>query len=200
MSVPTPTRLTVATTLLSSIDLSRLLSTGPSPTESPSCPSRQTPNPDTDTHISAPPPPPPPLTLSLHSLHPLPTAQNASILYATPHDVTGRLYPFCTALRAVFEEAGFIVSEKREMLLHCTIVNTVYARDGSRRGRGGGRGGRNRRDRGRGKFDAREVVGKYEGFEWMQDCRVERVGICEMGAREVGGEVRYVEVAGREMP
>lgn len=114
--------------------------------------------------------------------------------------MTGRLYPFCTALRSLFEEAGFILAEKRELLLHCTIVNTVYARDGSSRGRGRGRGGKNRRDRGQGKFDAREVVEKYDGFEWMRDCRVERVGICEMGAREVEGEVRYVEVAGREMP
>lgn len=201
MAVPTPTRLAAATTLLSSIDLSRLLGTATSPTRSPSRHAPQTPNPDpntdtdtdTEPHISA----PSPLTLSLHSLHPLPTAQNASILYATPHDVTGRLYPFCTALRSVFEEAGFILAEKRELLLHCTIVNTVYARDGS--GRWRGRGGK-RRDRGQGKFDARELVGKYEGFEWMQDCRVERVGICEMGATEVGGEVRYVEVVGREMP
>ena len=89
-----------------------------------------------------------------------------------------------------------MVDEKRELLLHCTIVNMVYARDSGRKGRGGklGRWGRKR------KFDAREVVEKYEGFKWMPDCRVERVGICEMGAREVAGEVRYVEVAGREMP
>ncbi len=50
-------------------------------------------------------------------------------------------------------------------------------------------------------FDAREVVERYEGFEWMRECRVERVGICEMGAKEVEGRGKvYVEVAGRDMP
>lgn len=86
-------------------------------------------------------------------------------------------------------------------MLHCTVVNTVYARVGNGLGSGRrGGGGRERREKGQGKFDAREVVAKYDGFEWMRDCRVERVGLCEMGARVVGGEVRYVEVRGREMP
>jgi len=116
-------------------------------------------------------------------------------------------------LRTLFTDAGYILPDDgRGLLLHATIVNTIYARQGRRsagggrsgRGRGRGKDGRGRGKDGKVRFDARGVVGRYEGFEWMRDVRVERIAICEMGPREVEGRegegVRYVEVVGREMP
>ncbi|KAJ5093247.1 hypothetical protein N7456_009108 [Penicillium angulare] len=52
-----------------------------------------------------------PMTASLESLHALPNAKAATVLYAAPVDPTDRLYPFCLALRGKFLEAGFIVGE-----------------------------------------------------------------------------------------
>ena len=51
------------------------------------------------------------------------------------------------------------------------------------------------------KFDARELIDRYAGFEWARDVEIERVAICEMGAKkttdekgEVVGE-EYTEIA-----
>ncbi|OQD81197.1 hypothetical protein PENANT_c029G02729 [Penicillium antarcticum] len=52
-----------------------------------------------------------PMMVSLESLHALPNAKSASILHASPVDLTGRLYPFCVMLRDKFIEAGFIQNE-----------------------------------------------------------------------------------------
>ncbi|KAL8993757.1 MAG: hypothetical protein Q9169_006103 [Polycauliona sp. 2 TL-2023] len=56
------------------------------------------------------------------------------------------------------------------------------------------------------KFDARELVERYEGFEWAKGVRIERVAICEMGAKKIKdekGEVigeEYTEVASVALP
>ncbi|OJD20853.1 hypothetical protein ACJ73_07811 [Blastomyces percursus] len=54
---------------------------------------------------------PQPLSINLVSLHALPRAKAATILYAKPVDSTSRLYPFCVSLREKFVEAGFIQQE-----------------------------------------------------------------------------------------
>ncbi|KAL9608243.1 MAG: hypothetical protein Q9167_006912 [Letrouitia subvulpina] len=40
------------------------------------------------------------------------------------------------------------------------------------------------------KFDARELIKRYEDFEWVKEARVEKVAICEMGAKKVEGKGR----------
>ena len=35
------------------------------------------------------------------------------------------------------------------------------------------------------RFDARELLERWQGEVWARDVRVEKVAICEMGAREV---------------
>ena len=56
------------------------------------------------------------------------------------------------------------------------------------------------------KFDARELMKRYVDFVWAQDVRIEKVAICEMGAKkmtdekgEVVGE-EYTEVASFPLP
>ncbi|KAK8183900.1 AKAP7 2'5' RNA ligase-like domain-containing protein [Phyllosticta citribraziliensis] len=134
----------------------------------------------------------PPLTLSLRGLHPMHSPTRTSILYAAPHDPTARLYAFASAVRDAF--APLLVPDDRPLRLHATVVNTIYAKE--RRGRAGGGGKKKSRDSG--KFDAREVMQRFDGFVWAEGVRVEGVAVCEMGARELeeGRGVGYREAAG----
>lgn len=56
------------------------------------------------------------------------------------------------------------------------------------------------------KFDARGLMERYREFEWVRDVRIEKVAVCEMGAKKVidgkgvvVGE-EYTEVASVSMP
>lgn len=94
------------------------------------------------------------------------------------------------------------------MVLHATIVNTTYAKGKNKgkgsRGWGRGRGG------GKIEFDAMEVMsvfneqgGGREGdvggeFVWADGVVIDRVVICEMGAKKVEDDdigMEYVRVA-----
>ncbi|KAL1983430.1 hypothetical protein VTN96DRAFT_10336 [Rasamsonia emersonii] len=55
-----------------------------------------------------------PLSVSLESLHALPKAKAATVLYASPVDATSRLYPFSVMLRDKFLEAGFLEGEYKK--------------------------------------------------------------------------------------
>lgn len=55
-----------------------------------------------------------PLSVSLESLHALPKAKAATVLYASPVDATSRLYPFSVMLRDKFLEAGLLEGEYKK--------------------------------------------------------------------------------------
>ncbi|GAD99789.1 conserved hypothetical protein [Paecilomyces variotii No. 5] len=57
---------------------------------------------------------PEPLVVSLESVHALPRARSATVLYAAPIDPTSRLYPFSVMLRDKFLEAGFLEGEYKK--------------------------------------------------------------------------------------
>ncbi|KAI1340094.1 AKAP7 2'5' RNA ligase-like domain-containing protein [Xylariaceae sp. FL0016] len=137
-----------------------------------------------------PPPPPPPLSLTLRGLRSMQAASRASVLYAAPDDEEGTLRGFCEGLRARFLEEGLMVEDGRPLLLHATIVNTIYVRGG--RGSGGGKG---RQGGKRLTVDARRVLERYGDQVWMADVPVEKVAICRMGAKkgEDGEEAYEVE-------
>ena len=83
------------------------------------------------------------------------------------------------------------------MKLHATVVNTIYAREA--------KSGKKRWGKGSGKLDATELIEKYKDFEWAKDFRIEKVAICEMGAKRIveGDEVVdqvYTEVASVPLP
>ncbi|KAK0613846.1 kinase A anchor protein, partial [Immersiella caudata] len=114
-----------------------------------------------------------------------------AVLYAPPEDPLGRLQGFCEGVKKVFVDEGIMMEEGRPLLLHATVVNTVYVK--------GKRGKRGERVT----VDAREVIDKYEDEVWMEDVEVEGVQICRMGAKkrildgeedesyEVEAEVRF---------
>lgn len=121
------------------------------------------------------------LLIALRGLHPIrPPTSRASVLYATPSDPDGLLQPFCELLRQPFIEAGLLddsshVDDGRpSLLLHATIVNTVYMRRGNRHGQ-------------RMTIDARDLVARYGDYQWVQDMPINRIALCRMGAKKVDG-------------
>jgi len=130
------------------------------------------------------------LTISLRGLQTMQKPAQATVLYAAPMDEAGLLYPFCERVRGVFREAGLVVDDGRALLLHATVVNTIYVKDnnngnssrGNRRGNGNGRGRRALA------LDARAILDRYEEFAWIDGHVVEGVAICKMGAKEVDGD------------
>jgi activating signal cointegrator complex subunit 1 len=122
------------------------------------------------------------LSLTLKGLHAMQAPSRASVLYAAPgDDEDGRLLGFCQDLRSRFLDAGLMTDDGRPLLLHATIVNTIYVK-----GRGGGRGGGRRGDKLT--VDARGILDRYGDFVWMQDVPVEKIAICRMGAKKLGDD------------
>lgn len=171
MSLVTPERVEGALTLLRSLDVARLSSpplAAPSLTTGAMQPSLQA-------AIT-----PEPLKLTLQGLKSMHPPAKTSVLYTSPLDPDGRLYAFCSALRAAFSD--FLVPDDRPLLLHATIVNTVYVP--GVRGKGGGSGVGHGKRKAKITIDAREVLERYAEVIWMEDCRVEKVAVCRMGARK----------------
>lgn len=122
--------------------------------------------------------------------------QKSAVLYAPPVDPRGRLQQFCEGVRKVFQDAGLMVPDDRPLLLHATVVNTIYvkgrrAQSQSQRGarqRGnirGGRGGGRQNNRDRLTIDATGVLDRFEEHVWMENVKVEKIAICKMGARKI---------------
>jgi activating signal cointegrator complex subunit 1 len=74
------------------------------------------------------------IKIYIEGLVPMQTPQKTSILYAAPKDKTERLMLFASALRERFIEKGLLIEDTRPLKLHATIINTVYAKPGGRRG------------------------------------------------------------------
>lgn len=127
------------------------------------------------------------LSITLKGLHS--TAKktsDASVLFASPVDTEGTLLKFCENLRSAFQEAGLMAVENRPMLLHATILNTIYVK---------GRKGKGERRSRKLTIDARGILSRYDDFVWMEDVPVEKIAICRMGAKkqEDGDEAYEVE-------
>jgi activating signal cointegrator complex subunit 1 len=113
----------------------------------------------------------------------------------------------------MFKDKGFIVDD-RPLKLHATIVNTIYAK--GRKGQSKANAGASNQEpkaQGHGpnanaplKIDATTILEKYEDFVWAKDVILDRVAICEMGAKKIldeTGNVRdeeYTEVANFALP
>lgn len=123
------------------------------------------------------------MSISLRGLQSMQKASQASVLYAPPVDARGTLRPFCEKLRGKFLEAGLMVDDDRPLLLHATVVNTVYVR-----GRGRGKGKRLT-------LDAGSLLDRYADYVWLERFAVDRVAICRMGAKELEGEEGEVDAA-----
>lgn len=135
------------------------------------------------------------LKVTLRGLTSMHTPSKTSILYSAPVDEDHRLQSFCQKLKAAFTEAELLVPDTRPLLLHATIVNTIYVPGVKGRGTGHGK------SRTKLTIDARDILEKYEDFEWMSDVRIEKVAICQMGAKKLeDGNEEYEVEAEVNMP
>lgn len=135
------------------------------------------------------------LKVTLRGLTSMHTPSKTSILYAGPVDEDHSLQSFCQKLRDSFSEAELFVPDTRPLLLHATIVNTIYVP--GVKGKGSGHG----KNRAKLTIDARDILEKYEEFEWMSDVKVEKVTICKMGAKKLEDGDEEYEVEGEvDMP
>lgn len=134
-----------------------------------------------------------PLTIDLKGLVSMHVPEKTSIVYIEPCDSSERLYPFCLALQEIFKREGILVPDDRKLKLHATLVNTIYAKGRKSQGHGS-------KANAPMKIDARALLDKYADFVWAKDVVLDRIAICEMGAKkriengEVVGE-EYTEVA-----
>ncbi|KAI1428815.1 kinase A anchor protein [Xylaria sp. FL1777] len=121
--------------------------------------------------------PPSPLVVTLKGLHSMQSATKASVLYAPPVD-SGVLTKFCEKLRSAFQEVGLMMEDSRPLLLHATILNTIYAKEKSI-----GRGGKGK-SREKLTIDARQILDRYDDYLWMDGVPIEKIAICRMGAKK----------------
>jgi activating signal cointegrator complex subunit 1 len=134
-----------------------------------------------------------PIKIDLKGLVSMHAPEKTSIVYIEPYDSSERLYPLCLALQDIFNREGIIVPDDRKLKLHATLVNTIYAKGKKSQGHGPNA-------KAPLKIDARALLHKYENFVWAEDVIIDRIAICEMGAKkrmengEVVGE-EYKEVA-----
>ncbi|KAL8397747.1 hypothetical protein RB594_004449 [Gaeumannomyces avenae] len=121
-------------------------------------------------------------------------AARAAVMYAAPgpEQPLGR---FCEGVLAAFVREGLVRDEGRPLLLHATVVNTVYCKGSGKRGggRGGKRGGRG--GGGRMTLDARGALERYADYDWAGGAEIvlDRLAIYRFGAKGVrrdngGGE------------
>lgn len=133
----------------------------------------------------------PQILFTLKGLHSMQKPEKSTILYAPPVDPLGTLQNFSEDIRAAFKEAGLLVADNRPLLLHATIVNTIYAKGKTGAGRG------KKWDR-KVIDDAQAILDRYEDQVWMQDVPLEKVAICKMGAKPVWKDVEVIDVAYEE--
>ena len=212
MNLPTEDQVVAASTFLESLDLAQMLRAAASveaPKPAPVFDSPQLSEGNED-HAqassvagdTAPKVSTDPLVIQLKGLESMHDPLKTSILYIMPEDSTHRLQGFGEALRTAFTTADIIIPDKRPLLMHATIVNTLYARKTKDQHKGSGHGRRNRSVE---KFNATALLEELVACEWARDIRIERVSICEMGAKKeiVDGAVvneQYTEVASVPMP
>lgn len=132
----------------------------------------------------------PEVLLSLRGLHAMQKPEKATVLFAAPSDPGGLLQQFAEKIRATFADAQLLVPDHRPLLLHATLVNTLYVR--------GGRNGPKQKGR---KWErnvirsAQAILDRYEDQEWMDKVPMEKIAICRMGAKPVEEDGVVVDMA-----
>lgn len=120
------------------------------------------------------------LSLTIRGLYSIQPAAKAAVLYASPSDPEGILYNFCKQLQKPFQDCGLMIDENRPLLLHATIINTIYVKNS------GGSGARGKR-RERLTIDARDLLSRYDDYLWAEKMPITRVTLCRMGAKPIEG-------------
>lgn len=143
----------------------------------------------------------PELSITLRGLQSMHPPAKTSILYTSPADPDLSLYRFCNHLKDHFTSANLLVEDTRPLLLHATIVNTIYVPGVKEKGGTGHGKGKAGRSKSKMVLNASGILEEYEDFIWCEGVKVTSVGICRMGAKvgEASGEEYFVE-GSVEMP
>lgn len=180
--------------------------------------------------------PQPPIKISLRGLESMHAVEKTSILYTAPLDRSERLLPFCLTVQEKFRSKRLLIPDNRPLKLHATIVNTIYAKGHARRppqrvakpavaeagpsdeakvasSADSTSGVGEDTSQGHGpnakaplKMDATGLLQTYRDFVWAEGIVLDRISICEMGAKKkydeegklIGQE--YNEVASVKLP
>ncbi|KAF4121649.1 activating signal cointegrator complex subunit 1 [Geosmithia morbida] len=127
----------------------------------------------------------PPLSLTMRGLEAMRRASATTVLYVPPVDRGGVLRRFCELLRQSFLDAGVMADDRRPLLLHATVVNTIYVKKQQQQQQDDGQ--RRRQSRQRLELDARDLIARYKDYVWAEELSVRTVAICRMGAIKVEG-------------
>lgn len=114
------------------------------------------------------------IVVELRSLKAMGNPYSTSVLYAEPFDPTGRLPRLARAVVDHFTSAGMLRPKRKAVRLHATFWNSKYIAP--------------RHATSWDKVDARGVFRRYKDHVWADDVVVDRVALCEMGARKVYGQ------------
>lgn len=132
----------------------------------------------------------PRVLLTLRGLHAMQKPEKTTVLFAPPSDPEGLLQQFAERIKAAFADAQLLVPDDRPLLLHATLVNTVYVRGGRNGPKGKGRKWERNVIR-----DAQAMMDRYEDQVWMDKVPLEKIAICRMGAKPVEEDGVAVDVA-----
>lgn len=116
--------------------------------------------------------------MALKGLNSMQKVDKATVLYAPPSDPNGILQGFAESIKAAFKEAGLLAPDDRPLLLHATVVNTIYVKK-TKSFQRGKKWDRNIIS------DAQGMLDRYEDQVWMQDIPLEKIAICRMGAKPI---------------
>lgn len=122
---------------------------------------------------------PQPLKISLKGLQSMKNPSSTTVLYIPPLDADGHLRKFCEGIRGVFKEKELLVNPEQQLLLHATVVNTVYVM-GRHKDEGARENGVWQKN-GKLFIDAKAFLERWKDVEWISDVRVESVGLWKMG-------------------
>ncbi|KFY25468.1 hypothetical protein V491_01720, partial [Pseudogymnoascus sp. VKM F-3775] len=155
------------------------------------------------------------LRVTLKGLAAMRNPEMTSVLYAPPVDETKALQRFGELVRSHFAcligpppavpstppappvAAGpatqeMVVTQLPKplpgLLLHATVLNTVYIP------------GKSRRDRQRVEIDARSLIEAFGEMVWVDNIRIEELVLCRMGSKVVDGVERYAVEGSVAMP
>lgn len=140
------------------------------------------------------------LKITLKGLTSMHDPSQTSVLYASPIDTHGTLQAVSQAIRDRFIKNGYMIAENRPLLLHATILNTVYVPGVRNQSGTGGHG----KKKARLVINSKTLLDDWEDYEWMSDVEVEKIALCRMGARKVqggdGDDEEYIVERALSMP
>ncbi|KAL1847355.1 hypothetical protein Daus18300_013972 [Diaporthe australafricana] len=128
------------------------------------------------------------LLITLKGLHTFQKADRATVLFAPPTDPAGVLQGFSEKIKALFKDTDLLAADDRPLLLHATVVNTIYVK-GNRNGHGKKKSDRTFVN------DGQAIMDRYEDQVWLESAPLRKIAICRMSAKPIEENGTVVDAA-----